>query len=120
MSYPRTIPRDLFNEADLLKCYGRLVILLGETRDHRASITPDQVDSFDIQQDDGSGGITIANLAFKVGGVRYDLQRPLNSRRAWPLLVETCESDPDFDPVDVFPEEGSLSPEFLELIAEQP
>lgn len=32
MSYFRVIPRDLFNEASLLKCYGRLAILLDDMR----------------------------------------------------------------------------------------
>lgn len=30
--YIRVVPRDLFNEGDLLKCYGRLWILLDERR----------------------------------------------------------------------------------------
>jgi hypothetical protein len=32
VSYFRVIPRDLFNEASLLKCYGRLAILLDDMR----------------------------------------------------------------------------------------
>ena len=38
MTYTRVIPRDLFNEGDLLKCYGRLWILLDETRGHVAQL----------------------------------------------------------------------------------
>ena len=30
MSYPRVIPRDLFNEASLLKCYGQVYLKLEE------------------------------------------------------------------------------------------
>jgi hypothetical protein len=114
--YVRVLPRDLFNEASLLKLYGRLWIALDEMRDHVAAFVEEDVDEFDVSQDEASGAITIANITFTVAGVPHRLERPLNSRAAWPLWVEASEADPDFDPVRVFDDEGALSAEMLELI----
>ncbi len=38
MTYKRVIPRDLFNEANLLKCYGALWIALDNARGHTAKL----------------------------------------------------------------------------------
>ena len=54
MAYTREIPRDLFNEANLLKCYGRLALLAMNTPglevDHNG-------DLFDIVQDPSCGAL---------------------------------------------------------------
>lgn len=115
-NYKRVIPRDLFNEANLKKCYGRLAILLGETRDHKASIGPESVDNFIVSQNYATGGITISNLDFIVNGVKYILERPLNSRQEWPLYVTGQDDDPDFEEIEVFDESGNFSEEMLEFI----
>jgi len=115
-SYTRVIPRDLFNEGNLLALYGRLVILLGETRDHDAAFEQDQVPFFDIVQDDSSGSLTVANLAFTIRGERYRLGRPLNSRERWSLWL-TSWDDPDFEEVPVFDDEGNFASEMLALIS---
>lgn len=117
--YTRVIPRDLFNEASLLGQYGRLAILLGETRDHDAAFEQDQVPFFDVVQDDSSGSLTIANLAFTIRGERYRLGRPLNSREKWSLWL-TSWDDPDFEEVAVFDDDGGLSPEMMDLISSSP
>jgi hypothetical protein len=122
MTYQRVIPRDLFNEADLLKCYGRLWICLDNLRDHKATLgafrnTYDPGDhtgeAFRIEQSQDDGSTTVANVPFAIDGRRLHLSRPLNSRDPWPLWIddeqaEICER--------VFTDEGELSPEFLELI----
>lgn len=114
--YQRVLPRDLFNEANLLKCYGRLWILLGQTPDHHAALVEEDVPFFDIRINEGSGGLTVYNLTFTVRGVRYRLERPLNSRAAWPLMVEGYDVESGFDAIDVFDEHGNLSPEMLSFI----
>lgn len=114
--YRRVLPRDLFNEASLLKCLGRLVILLGETHDHAAGFEEEELPFFDIVQDYHSGAIGVANLTFTIGGVRHRLLRPLNSRDTWPLWVEESDNDPDFDPVKVFDDDGNFSADMLRLI----
>lgn len=115
-SYTRVIPRDLFNEGDLLNLYGRLVILLGKTNGHDAAFGQDQVPSFDIIQDESSGSLTIANLVFTVRGERCRLTRPLNSLRKWSLWL-TPWNDPDSEEIAVFDDQGNLSPEMLALIS---
>ncbi len=112
--YERVIPRDLFNEGDLKNLYGRLVIKLGETPDHDARFVEEQVPYFDVVQD-VSGGLSIGNLTFMVGAVRYLLTRPLNSRSKWSLWL-TSYDDPDFEEIAVFDDRGELAPEMLRLI----
>lgn len=113
--YIRTIPRDLFCEADLLKMLGRLYILLENRAD--AGFDQETVPVFDVRQDPSSGSISVANLTFSVRGRTYRLQRPLNSRQPWPLWLDDPE-DADFEEVRVFTEEGEIGPEMAELLGD--
>jgi hypothetical protein len=113
VTYRRVVPRDLFNEADLLKCYARLWIRLEETPDHRAVLGEGDGSPFQIEQDPASGALTIVNLPFTIHGTTYQLTRPLNSRGKWPLYAES-----DDGAWAVFGEWGDLSEEFLALIRE--
>lgn len=116
MSYVRVIPRDLFNEADLLKCLGRLWILLAETRGHNARLGDQESEhdgsAFEIAQDENDGSIYVINLPFMIGRMEFTPFRPLNSRNAWPLFIHH-----NFDDIRVFTEEGQFTPEFFGLIA---
>lgn len=113
MSYVRVLPRDLFNEADLLKCLGHLWILVdGATN---VGFDVEDVPTFDIQQDPSDGSLYVANLPFSMGGRRSHLSRPLNSRDAWPLYI-SFPDHPDVDVTRVFTETGSLSIEFKMLM----
>lgn len=116
MSYTRVIPRDLFNEANLLKCYGRLYICLerdfGELM-HMGG--EDGLERFDIVQRPEDGWTYIANIPLTVRGVSYRLVRPLNSREPWPLYAEEI-GNPDADPIEVFDEHGNLSEAFRALL----
>ncbi len=115
MSYTREIPRDLFNEASLLKCFGRLYICL-ESRLGRNITLKHGGEAFDVRQDKSDGSIYLANVTLHIGGQKCELRRPLNSREPWPLWVETIGGDYDFDAIKVFTECGELSPEFLALL----
>jgi hypothetical protein len=113
MSYLRVIPRDLFNEANLLKCYGKLYI---ETEGIRSVGFSEQcLDSFDVVQREDDGYLFIENLLFLIHGVPYRLVRPLNSREQWPLYAEKVH-DPEFELLPVFESNGNLSPEMGRLI----
>lgn len=115
MNYVRVIPRDLFNEANLLKCYGRLSILLGNSNDHAAELSESNGEPFDIVQDESSGDLTIANLPFSVDGRLYRLSRPLNSRGEWPLyLTDDAEEE-----IPVFTDVGNFTDEFKSLIKDK-
>lgn len=117
MSYIRVIPRDLFNEANLLKCLGRLWIALDEAKcGHKAQFVTEDVPMFDIRQNPDDGSTYVANIEFRIGGEKFTLYRPLNSREAWPLYTMR-EGDWDFEPVAVFNDDGSLSDEMLDLIS---
>lgn len=110
MGYTRVIPRDLFNEANLLKCMGGLYIAL-EHVEGRASLWPESVPKFDIDQN-VDGATYVRNLFLVVDGNKYSLIRPLNSRSPWPLYVETDE-----DQIEVFNDNGTLSPDFIAFIS---
>lgn len=115
MSYLRVIPRDLFNEADLLKCLGRLWVLLDETRGHNATLGDAQSEHdgtpFQIEQDESDGSIYCVNVTFRIARREYTLFRPLNARAAWPLFIHH-----DFEDIRVFDEDGKFSGDFLTLI----
>lgn len=117
MTYTRVIPRDLFNEANLLKCYGRLWILLDETCGHNARLGDKagehSGEPFEIVRDESDGSLSVANVPFTVAGEAWTLSRPLNAREPWPLWC----SSPDEEICErVFTEEGQFSPEFVQLI----
>ena len=114
MAYVRVIPRDLFNEASLLKCLGHLYILL-ETKSSNAKFDVEDLPVFDIQQDESDGSISVANLPFSVGGRRVHLSRPLNSRGSWPLFL-SLPDDPDFEAIRVFEETGFFTDDMLNFI----
>lgn len=115
MTYARVIPRDLFNEADLLKCLGRLWILLDETRGHNARLGDAEGEHdgapFEIVQDESDGSLYVANVPFRIGCYEYTLTRPLNARAPWPLYIHR-----DFDDIRVFDEDGKLSGQFQAII----
>lgn len=112
-NYCRVIPRDLFNEANLLKCLGQLYIALEASTTARFDV--DDVPIFDIHQSSDDGSIYVANLPFSIKGHSYHLFRPLNSRNPWPLHL-TDHDDADFDTIKIFDDSGHLSPEMLALI----
>lgn len=111
MSYRRTIPRDLFNEANLLKCLGRIYINL-ETADLPGAELVHDGGAFDVQQDI-SGELSVSNVVLQIGNETCRFFRPLNSREAWPL----CFLDEEGETVLVFDEQGAFSDEFLDHVA---
>lgn len=110
MSYPRVIPRDLFNEANLLKCYGQIFINL-ETADlpHVELVHDD--DTFDVEQDESDGSLFISNVVLKVRGEPRELRRPMNSRNPWPLILVDRDEEVD---IPVFNDDGSFTEDILQ------
>lgn len=112
MSYQRVIPRDLFNEASLLKCYGKLWLELEQRNLPHVSLSgPPVGEAFDVQQDWSSGAVTIRNVILRIDGWEVALWRPLNSREPWPLYCPPVTVNGD--DIAVFTNDGELSPEFL-------
>lgn len=116
MSYARVVPRDLFNEGDLLNCLGRLWIKLDERRDHTAQLEHHEEDgAFVIHQDPSDGSIRCCSLTLFIRDrLPVRLFRPLNARTKWPLWVRID----DEEDVRVFDEAGELSTEFWVLISQ--
>lgn len=110
MTYRRVIPRDLFNEAKLLKCLGRLV-LLGDT------LPGLQVrhngEAFDIHQSQYDGSIHVRNVCVSIHGRDYAHYTPLNSREGFPLWLQP--EDDDAHDITALDEHGGASEELLAL-----
>lgn len=116
MTYTRVIPRDLFNEGDLLKCLGRLSIVLENHAGHDARLRHrHDTGPFNIDQDPSDGSISCENVLLKVGSQNVHLFRPLNSRTPWPLWARF-----DVEDVEVFDQAGSMTDEFRDLIGGKP
>lgn len=115
MTYRRVIPRDLFNEANLLKCYGQLILKLDDVILRRPAGSGPRFrlehDSgpFEVFQDESDGSITLwPSVEFSIDGKHIGLRRPLNSREPWPLYATNHGSDE----VAVFDDRGELTLEF--------
>ena len=109
MAYHREIPRDLFNEANLLKCYGQIYINLESAEMPHVELTGDG-EAFAIEQDYSSGDTYIANVALLIDGEVCTLRRPLNSREPWPLqFVNDSEEE-----LPLFYKDGTFSQDFIE------
>lgn len=112
-TYFRVIPRDLFNEAKLLKCLGRIALA------HLDKVFPEDVEisydgkPFDIIQD-VDGNIECTNLTLFKDNEEVILFHPLNNKGSFPLRAG-YKGKQD---VSVFNENGSFSKEFIDLICE--
>lgn len=108
--YIRVIPRDLFNEANLLKCFGQLYLCLETLNPAGVSLDNDG-EPFDIDQNPDDGSLFVRNVVLTVRGETMRLQRPLNSRQPWPLYLDTGDTE-----YAVFDDAGKLTSEFLSLL----
>ena len=102
MGYKRVVPRDLFNEANLLKCIGKLVLDIEDGKLQWLSYHHDG-EAFNIRQNESNGAIYVANVQFFATNTTLVIERPLNSRDAWPLFLET-----ENDCLPVFSEIGEV------------
>lgn len=112
MSYSRVIPRDLFNEANLLKCLGKLYLNLetyGNIDNVRLS---NDGDDFIIDQNENDGSIYCVNVHLMKNGESVSLFRPLNSRIEWPLMFNNYEDETNL----VFDDFGHFTQEFVDFL----
>ncbi len=112
MSYKRVIPRDLFNEANLLKCLGRVALLIEDGKAPAGirleHATPEQ--GFEIDCDPSSGDICCTNLTLVTETGRAHIWRGLNSREEWPIFVVHVGSEE----IEVLDAAGNFTEEFLQ------
>jgi hypothetical protein len=107
VNYQRVMPRDLFNEADLLKCYGRLWILTERYKQVELDLIGEY---FRIEQDDSDGSLSIFNVTCTINGEPQLLYRPLNSTDTLPLMLMLGDT-----PINVFTD-NQLSDLMLDFI----
>lgn len=113
--YHRVLPRDLFNEAKLLKCLGRLCLWAHDYPGLglRFDLRPDG--PFDIRQHQDSGDLYCRNLQVDGPGGPWALWVPYNSRDPWPLRFYR-EGDDDDDGRLVFTDTGWPSVELCRAL----
>ncbi len=107
--YQRVIPRDLFNEAKLLKCMGKLCLAILD------NATPVEMEShhdgepFIIGLSD-DGGLRVVNMGITIKGSFYAFKTTQNAKSNYPFYVEhdNCE-------YLVFNEQGEFDEEFIEF-----
>lgn len=109
MSYLRVIPRDLFNEAKLLKCFGQLAltVLDGMVPDGIGITIEESGEPFQVElQDDGY--LCISNYQTFVNGQPVLFKTTYNSKSNYPFYCEHENGD-----IEVFTEDGKFSTEFM-------
>lgn len=110
MSFTRVIPRDLFNEAKLLKCIGQLVLHVHEGQVSGLSFEHDG-DPFQIEQCEADGSLYVTNVRFAGdNGQEVNVGTVYNSKEPYPLY--TAE-----DGIPVFTDDGKPHPVFVEWLA---
>ena len=110
-TYQRVLPRDLFNEAKLLKCLGRLTLLIHDNNETVRGINfgHDGEDFRIVLTEDGH--LMVSNLEFYHDADLLIFKTAYNSRGNWPLLMEfeNCE-------YCVFDEDGNIDSELVEFL----
>lgn len=111
MKYQRVLPRDLFNEAKLLKCMGQLILSIeGGKLENKLQYHFDGED-FNISQDQSDGSIRVGNISVWKKGLQLYFYTPLNSRLNYPLRVTDIGEE-----IYVFEESGLFTEEFKNFI----
>lgn len=114
MTYRRVIPRDLFNEASLLKCLGRLALLIGDGKLPGLTLNEPALDTgFNVMQNPLTGGIFCQNFVLYSDAGIITHERNLNARDPWPLYL-TDEQDNEYC---VFNDDGSLHSDMSSFFA---
>jgi len=107
--YNRVIPRDLFNEAKLLKCIGRLCLLIHDGFDNGISFEHDG-EPFQIGLMD-DGFLAVNNIEFSIGDEYLIIKSQYNAKTNYPLYLEH-----DYCDYLVFDEQGEYTQEFKEAL----
>lgn len=111
--YQRVIPRDLFNESKLLKCVGRLCLLIHDgLTPVKMSIADEDIEQFEIGLLDDYF-LTVANLDIFIDGIPFLFKTTYNSTANYPLYLEHEYCD-----YLVFDESGNFADEFINFCKE--
>lgn len=108
-NYQRVIPRDLFNEAKLLKCIGRLCLYIHDGNVPCEMTFSEPEEQFQIALMD-EGALTITNVDFRINGHVYLFKTTYNSKANYPLFVQTDDGD-----IEVFGDTGDFTTDFYDF-----
>lgn len=109
--YTKVIPRDLFNKGSLLKCIGRISLLIedGKAPDGMRLEHTNPTSGFEMDQSPSSGDLCCVNLTLVTKAGRAHVWRSLNSREAWAVYVAAAEHED----IEVLDGNGDFTKEFL-------
>lgn len=116
MMYQRVLPRDLFNEAKLLKCLGQLSLLIhdGVRWPLELEHTNPMAD-FHVGQRREDGGLYCFNLRLLLDRREVVVYSGYNSKLPYPLQFEGWDGDAGY----VFDDDGRFTTEFTEWLDRQ-
>ncbi len=87
LGHIRVLPRDLFNDAKLLKCLGQLHLKIVDKGVNGLPLKVDyDGEPFNIVQNPGDGSLSCANYKVYLKGEELELFVPLNSKETYPLV----------------------------------
>jgi DNA-binding response OmpR family regulator len=114
VQYTRVVPRDLFNEAKLLKCLGKvaLSILDGKLKEFNLTEKHTHEDEGFIVLQNEDGDIMCENYRVFKGKEEIYLFTRLNSRANWPLM--TIDHRNEY--IEVLNDEGKFTKEFINYL----
>jgi hypothetical protein len=110
MKYTRVIPRDLFNEAKLLKCIGRLCLLIHDNQVPVPMRFKHNGSAFNVVQSI-DGDLMLTNVLIYIKDKEFDFKTHLNSKSNYSLYLY----DEEAGIVDVFEDNGEFTSEFIEF-----
>lgn len=116
--YMRVFPRDLFNEAKLLKCAGLLCLkILDYQAPKELSYNDDENDTSPLIGLSDDGSLSMTNLNVMINGKRAVFITTYNSKSNYPFYMRIYGKRYDeFEDIPVFTESGEFETEFLEYI----
>lgn len=111
-NYSRVIPRDLFNEAKLLKCMGILALWELDNVVFGIKITCEsETTEFQVALSD-EGALSIVNYHVLLFDQFHEFKTVYNSKRPHPLYITNKEGED----IWVIDDDGKPSKEFLDYI----
>ncbi len=108
-TYTRVIPRDFFNEAKLLKCFGQLALKILDNQTPCKIEISDSGEAFEIELSD-DGCLFLRNYAVTINNTEVFFKTTYNSKSAYPFYCEI-----DYNDYEVFNEKGEFTQEFTNL-----
>ncbi len=110
-NYIRVIPRDLFNEAKLLKCLGKLSLAILDCRlPQGITIAIEETgEPFQVELSD-DGQLYIANFETFINGRITTFKTAYNSKLNYPFY---CIHPDSLEDIEVFNEDGEFAAEFI-------